>query len=307
MPAIARTSIISGPAKIVYNSVSFWSKGDVTLKVINDRFNIDTAHFGKVDERFSGRRIEVQFEPSGAFTDTVAAVLWPYASTSVGTSVFTSSDKALEIFGRDGRKITLHCAAVTTMPQIRLAVNQTICGPVTFTGIVKNNTDPTNAAAYYTEAAVTYPGDTGFDVAEILTKHCTATWGGFGSSFLTEAGWTIDFNLQLSPQNVDGLGVVDMTFQELEVTASCIPVGPSVAEILSAVCPASALGSSVATLDDLYIVGADVGDPSIALTKAAVVESGLMFGNTAKRVSETKWIATRDVGSAIFSIAEVTV
>lgn len=294
MPAITRTSIIAGPAKITFDSVSFWTKGNVTLKVVNDRFNIDTSNFGKVDERFSGRKIEIDFEPAGNFTTAIADVLWPYASTNIGASVFTATDKPLVIHGRNGRTVTVHAAALTKMPPIMLAVNKTIMGSCQFTGICKDNTDPSGAAAYYTEASGGYPGDSGFDPADILTKHCTAAWGaGAWASFLTEGGWNIDFKLSLSPQNVDGLGTVDMTFQELEVTAKAIPVGPTASDVLAAVSPAQALGTSISTGTDLVISGADAGDPVVTLTAAAIVDAGLAFGNTVKRISETSWIATR--------------
>jgi hypothetical protein len=294
MPAIARTAIISGPALITYNSQKFWSKGDVTLKVVNDRFDIPTAHFGKVDERFSDRRIEVEFEPSGAFTAGVAGVLWPYASTVVGASLFGASDTALTINGRDGRQIVVHAAAVTKMPALRLGVTQTIIGSVTFTGLVKNNVDPTNAAAYYTESAVAYPGDTGFAVSDILTRSYSAAWGASSpwSSFTTEAGWNVEFDLQLSPQKVDGIGTVDMTFSGLAVSAKCIPVGPTAADILSKVAGTAGLGASIATADHLNLTATGV---YVRLYRAALAESGLTYGNTAKRIAETTFIATRGV------------
>ena len=294
MPLINRTSIISGPAKIVYDGQSFWSKGDVTVKILNDRFDIQTAHFGKVDERFSDRKVEVSFEPSGAFSAGVAAVLWPYAATAVGTSIFTAADKALEIFGRDNRKITIPAAAVTKMPSIRLGVSQTIIGDVTFTGVCKNSTDPTTAGAYYTEASVTYPGDTGFAVSDILTKAYTSVWGASApwSSFLTENGWSIDFNLSLAPQKVDGIGTIDMTFSQLEVTAKCIPVGPTASDILTKVAGTAGLGASIATADPLNISATGV---YVRLYRAALAESGLTFGNTAKRIGQTEFIATRSV------------
>lgn len=293
MPSIARTSIISGPARISFGGQTFWSKGDVQVRVINERFNIDTANFGKVDERFADRRIEVEFEPAGAFTAGVAGVLWPYASTTVGSSIFTASDVPLTINGRDGRQIVVHAAAVTKMPSLRLGVTQTMIGNVTFTGLVKNNTDPSNAAAYYTESAVAYPGDSGFAVSDILTKDYTAAWGSAPwASFVSEGGWTVDFDLQLAEQKVDGIGTVDMTFASLGVSAKCIPVGPTAANILAAVAPAAALGTSIATANNLNISATGV---YVRLYKAALAESGLVFGSQAKRVAETTWISTRSI------------
>jgi hypothetical protein len=311
MPAISRATTLAGPALISYGGQKFWSKGDVTVKPVNDRFNIDTAHFGKVDERTSARRFEIQFEPSGRFTTALAAVLWPYGATAVGTSVFGGgTDKPLTINGRDGRQIVVHAAAITTMPQLRLSVSQTLVGPVTFTGIVKNNTDPSAAGAYLTESAVAYPGDADFAVADILTKHALATWGSAPwANFLTEGGWTVDFDLQLSPQSVDGIGVFDMTFQSLAVTAKAIPVGMTQAQLLSAVAPDAALGTSVATADNLVITGAAEGDPRITISKAAMVDAGLAYGNQTKRLTEATWIATRSItggtADALFTIVEV--
>lgn len=296
MPAINRTSLIAGPARISFGGQIFWSKGDVQLRVINDRFDIQTAHFGKVDERFSDRRIEVEFEPSGAFSAPIAAVIWPYASTVVGASIFGATDTALTINGRDGRQIVVHAAAVTKMPSIRLGVAQTMIGSMTITGLVKNNTDPTNAAAYYTESAVAYPGDSGFAVADIKTLAYSSAWGGSApwSSFNTEAGWTIDFDLQLAPQKADGIGTFDMTFQSLAVTAKAIPIGPTQAEILNAVCGTAGLGASIATANNLNISATGV---YVRLYRAAIPDSGLVFGAQPKRIRETSWIATRGVTS----------
>jgi hypothetical protein len=305
MPSINRTSIISGPARITFGGQNFWSKGDVTFKVVNDRFDIDTAHFGKVDERSSGRRIEVSFEPSGRFTAALAAVLFPYGSTSIGTSIFTGTDVPLTINARDGRQILVHAAAITQIPQLRLGVTQTMMGPVTFTGICKNNTDPGNAAAYFTESAQAYPGDTGFAVADILTNPYAAAWGASApwSNFFTEGGWTIDITPSFAEQRVDGIGIVDMTLAGLDVSAKSVPIGPTAAQILTAVAPASALGTSIASASDLLISpSGTTGEPMITLSNAALVDSGLVFGREAKRVGETEWIATRAIGSALYSV-----
>lgn len=306
MPQITRTSIISGPAKVTFNSQTFWSKGDITLNVINDRFNIETATFGKVDERFSGRRVEVSFEPSGRFTTALAAVLWPYGATLVGASIFTGTDVPLTITSTDGRVITIPAAAITQMPGIMLGVSKTLVGNITFTGILADDTDPSDAGAFYTEGAGSYGTDTGFDVADILTTAYSAAWGSAPwDSFLTEEGWTIEFGLNLSEQRVDGLGLVDMTFASLDVTATAMPVGPTANHVLAKLSPEQALGSSVATDDDLVISSETVGAPKVTLTNAALLDGGLAFGSESKRIGELSWVATREVGSPLFEVAAV--
>ena len=294
MPSINRTTIISGPALIQFASQKFWSKGNVEVKIVNDRFDLETSHFGKVDSRYQDRKVEVSFEPSGAITSALAAVLWPYGATTVGTSIFTGTDRPLEIFGRDGRKITVHAAALTKMPALRLGANTTPLGPVTFTGIIKNNTDPTNAAAYYTEAAVVYPGDAGFAIADIKTLAASAAWGSSApwNAVVSENGFEIDFNLSLAQQKVDGIGTVDMTFQSLEVMLKAIPVGPAATDILAKSSPTSGMGASMAGADNLTVTA---GTVAAMISKPALTDSGLVFGSSAKRVGPTVWTATRTV------------
>jgi hypothetical protein len=118
----------------------------------------------------------------------------------------------------------------------------------------------------------------------------------------------VDFDLQLAPQTVDGLGTVDMKFQSLAVSAKAIPVGPTAAEVLLKLSPAVALGTSVATADNLFISANLAGTPEINLTNAALIEGGLAFGAQAKRLSECTWIATREITDGVpdplFTVAE---
>lgn len=298
MPSINRTSIITGPALVQFAGQKFWSKGNVEVTIINDRFNVDTAHFGKVSERYQDRKVEITFEPSGAITTALAGVMFPYGATNVGTSVLTAVDRPLEIFGRDGRKITVHAAAVTKMPSLRLGSNNTLLGSITFTGLVRNSTDPTTATAYYTEAAVAYPGDAGFTVGEIRTAAAAAAWGVAApwSAFSSENGFQVDFNLNLAAQKVDGIGTVDMTFQSLEVMIKAIPVGPAASDILGRISPATGMGADMGSPDNLIVTA---GVVAVMLSKPALTESGLVFGSSAKRIGATTWSATRTITAAV--------
>lgn len=297
MPGINRTTILTGPALITFGGQSFWSKGDVVVNPINKRFNVDTAHFGKVDERVSDRRIEVSFEPSGAFSAALAAVLWPYGATAIGASIYGATDRSLVVWARDGKKLTIHNASVTGMPSIRLGVSKTIIGPIKLTGLLANSTDPSAAAAYYTLATATYPGDSGFAVGDILTKAYASAWGGTApwSAFETEAGWEISFGLQLKEQTVDSFGTVDMTLQGLTVSAKSIPVGPAEADILAKVAPAAALGNSVAALASALNISAT--GVYVRVYNAAIVDSGFVYGSEKKRINATEWQATRTITS----------
>lgn len=298
MPSINRTSIITGPALVTFGGQTFWSKGDITLKPNNKNFKVATSAFGDVDERTEDKSMEISFEPDGRFTDGLAAVLWPYAAMPIGTSVFGGSDSPLVIHSRAGTKVTVHNAALTKTPDLRLGVSKTIQGSLTFTGLLKNSTDPTDAAAYYTVTTESYPGDTGFDIGDIKTLAYDSAWGGSApwSSFLTQEGWEVSFDLSLAPQMVDGLGTVDMSLQSLGVTARAIPVGPTEAQILTSMGNTRALGASVASANDLIVSATGL---YFSLSKAGLRSAELGYGAERKRAGQLEWFATRTVTAGV--------
>lgn len=296
MPGIDRTTILTGPALVTFAGQSFWSKGDVTVNLVTRRFGIQTAHFGEVDSRVSDRQIEVSFEPSGRYTAGLYAVMWPYAATAIGASIYGATDRALVIWSRDGQKLTVPNASITQMPGLRLGVAQTIAGNIQFTGLLKKSTDTTSVGAYYVLASETYPGDTGFDVANIPTQPYVSVWGASApwDSFLTEGGWEVNFAMQLAPQAVDSFGTVDMTLQGLTVTARAIPVGPAASDIFSALYQGNLGDTQGGT--DLELTAATA---NFTLKNAIITESGFGYGNTRKRISQTTWQATRTVTAGV--------
>ena len=298
--SIDRATIIRGPAKVTFGGETFWSKGDITLKPTVSRFEVGTSRWGNVDERFSNKSIVVSFEPSGRFDAGLVAVLWPYPTVDIGASIFGASDTPLVVHTVAGQKVTVHNAALTSMPSINLGVGKTIQGDVEFTGLLVNNADPSDANSYYTSAAIAYDGDTGFTVADIPTLAYASAWGVTTpfDSFNTEDGWTIDFDLTMRPELVDGLGTVDMTLQELQVSATGIPVGPTVEDMLAKQgINATALGSSVQANSDNLIISAT--GVYMAVYNAAVVENDIGYSNDRKTIGSAEWIATRTVTAGV--------
>lgn len=297
MPSIDRTTIITGPALVTFGGQTFWSKGDIAYKLIVDRFAVETSAFGEVDGRLRDKRIEVTFEPDGRFTSALAAILWPYASSAIGSSLFGASDDALVIHGRDGVKLTVPNAALTAMPSLRLGVGNTIQGSVTFTGLLKNSTAPEAAGAYYAIASEAYPGDTGYATSDIKTLAYASAWGSSPwDSFLTQEGWEIAFGLQLAPQMVDGCGTVDMSLQALTVSATAIPVGPTLAQLHTAMHQNVALGTSMATANDLIVSASGV---YFSLANAGLIDMNAAWGSQAKRLGACQWQAHRTVTAGV--------
>ena len=310
MAGINRTTILSGPCLITYKGSTFLSKGDVTLKPVFDKFDIETSAFGKVDTRLKNKKYTVAFEPDGRMTAALIAILWPYGASATGLSIFGSTDYPLTICGRDGIKVTLVNAALTKMPSIRMGVGVTFAGGCEFTALLANSTAVTNSAAYLTVVTLAYPGETGWLASDILTGPVLCTWGSSPwSAFQVDApGWEITPTLKLSNVDADGLGTVDMILQGLEVTAKASPVGPVVADVIAAMDGAGELGSSFAAAGTEMILTQGTAPKLITVTvyNAALVDADLAWSASKKRVGACTWQATRTVTSGtpdpLFSI-----
>lgn len=219
MPTFNRTTIIRGPAKIVYDTQTFYSKGGVSLTMTTTTFDKESDAYGIVSKAKTDFQVVVEFEPVGEIE--ALTVLFPYGSTAIGASIFGSTDKPLVITAADAT-YTIRNAAVTQMPSIRCTANNTAFGSVQFTGILDLSGDPSLLADYYGVGAGASIGAT-FNPALLVTAPYTATLG--ATTFFSEAGFEISFDLGLTPLVVDGIGTVDMTMANLGCSISCIPVG----------------------------------------------------------------------------------
>jgi len=296
-----RTKIIRGPALVTFGGQTFYSKGDISVKAVIATFDVETSRFGKVDKRQSSRAFEISFEPLGVWSAGILPVLFPYATASIGSSIFGATDSALVVHTLAGKQWTFHNAAVTGMPNIKASVKETLLGSVTFTALLKKDTSAAVANAYYTVAAAAYPGDAGFDACAIKTLAYTQAWGAAvpWDSFDTEGGWEISFDLQTRDEEVDGSGVIDKTFQDLTVTASAVPVGPSPEDVVAAQdVQGEALGSCrAASGEDLNVFAAGV---YLRVYNAQLDDADIAHGTDRKTVGKCDWMARRTVtGSAL--------
>ena len=220
MPTFTRTTIVRGPAKIAFDSATFYSKGGVSLTMTNSTFDKESDAYGVLGKSKTDFQVLVEFEPVGEIESLT--VLFPYGSTAIGASIYGATDKPLVITAADAT-YTIRNAAITQMPSIRCSANNTAFGPVQFTGILDLGGDPSSLSDYYAVAAGAAIGTT-FDPSKLVTAPYTATLGG-STTFFSEAGFEISFDLGLTPIVVDGIGTVDMSLQNLGCNITCIPVG----------------------------------------------------------------------------------
>lgn len=312
MPGIVRNTIIQGPCQISFDSQTFWSKGDVVLRPVFEYFDVATSVLGRVDQRLRNKSYQVTFEPDGRVTAGLLAVLWPYGSHVPGTSIYGATDLPLVIFGRDGTKVTVHNAALTQMPAMRMGAGVTLAGQCQFTGLLALSKAVTAADGYLSVATAAYPTDAAFDAAEILTQPVVASWGSAPwSSFEVEApGWEITPTMSLSPVGVDSLGTVDMLVQDVAITARAIPVGPTLADMLTAIDAAGEMGSSpsVAADNDLLIeAGAIPTLLGVGIANCALTSTEMVWGATRKRVAQCTWTGHRTSAGVLFGVSLTTV
>jgi hypothetical protein len=313
MPITRSTDIIRGPAAISFASAIIYTKGDIQVKTSIQRFEINSSAYGKVDERDREIVTELTFDPVGMWTTPLLTALFPHTSPVAGTSIFTATDKPVIVWPLSGtEQITYQAGAITKMPSIRLKATETTFGSCTIACIGKDATARTDAAKRLAVATASFT-DTSFAVASIFTVPYTLALAGASSpwnSFKTRAGVDIDFNLQLSPFDVDEEGIVDMTLQGLDITVKCAPVGITTAQIITqlGIQGAGAIrGRSMAAgAADLTIVGPTAGNPSVVINDVALVEASQLYGGTNPRTGELLWIATRPGGSgAMFALSTV--
>lgn len=253
--------------------------------------------YGRVTKTRGPRTIEVSVPLYGFWSNL--SVLFPsyFLSGLPSARMFGTSDTPLTLLARNGDKIVLANAQITRIANLRLAANQQIfAADVTFTALVANNTAPNAANAYYTITTAQTYAEGDFPQSNFKALTWTGAWGartGF-TSILTQDGWSVDWEIRTTPDMVDGIGAVDMFTELFWARATCIPVGPTLAQLDTAVDfqnTNAAVGADIyADTDDLVLTD---GTSTLTLLKCAMVETGLVFGPAKKRVKATSWESTR--------------
>ena len=327
--AISRTSLVRGPAVCSYLSpadqattVQFSVREDFEIKDQIETLVINTSAAAHADERAIEALSEASIVPAGIWKNAVLnAIYAPFASYRRGASLLTATDLPFVANAVDGEIHTIVAAAITKIPDLFLSAKKTMIGSMSFTGYRAKGKGWNDAGSLRTIAATGGTGvDASFTPAGVIVQPYTATWGavaGF-AGFDTQDGWTIRFSLKAEPISVDSTGRLDIAFDEISVMASCVPVGPTSANILAAqkfqgLTLPDGRGASLqndgsgGVTPDLVISGVnDAGATSITIGAAQLKTSGYQFGAVKLRAGEVGWVATRKfaagVPQALFSM-----
>jgi hypothetical protein len=297
--AIQRANIISGPGSVSLGAVRLYDRDGIQAAVVVDSFDGVTSAFGVVNKFRRDRRVEVSFTPCGRCTAPILAALFPHQNPVIGTDPFGATDTAAIIHSLAGTKLTLHAAALTRVPSLKLSTSATAFGGAAqIIGILKNDTAPTADNSLYTVASEAFAGT--YDPAEMRGGVYIGTWNpGDGAVTLTTAdGWTVEVDLAMAPLYVDGHGTARYELTGVTVRARCQPVGVSEATVLGwlRLQGASAgIGASMLSGNDLVIAAA--GGLTVTLKQAVLVAGPMAWGAGTLRIGELGWVAHRAVES----------
>lgn len=308
---VDRTTVVAGPAIILWKSEYFYTEGDITLATKLDTDDINTALYGPYDKIITGRSVKATFTPN-QFTEAGFPLLWPYFSFAPNQSLFGATDAPLVIQTVNGKKISIIAAAITKMPSLKLSTKGNIIGDVEFSGVTGKTMDWADANSLIKVENNDWADPGSFLPAKVLNQVYRASWATTGawSSFTAKEGFNIDFALKFREEIPDAFGMIDAYFQSIDATVKCkpYPAGSTpVAEndILTSLGiqgAGSARGKSLSTLasaHDLVITGDEgAAQPTkrklaLTITKAAITDSNLLFSLDNNRNGEVSWSASR--------------
>lgn len=282
---IARNLLVRAPGVLKFGAATWiYSTTPIEVNLVTKHNDVNVDGVGRVRRPKTDQYLEITCTPPEF--EAYSVLMSPYATMSQGTSIFGAADTALVFYGRDGKSRTFHAAAPTAFGIVG-KTGLPIFNTLTFTAVVKNNTAPGTANAYFTEATEAYPGDNNFSRAAVITPALSCSWGNTSplDAFHVKEGLDIAFALSLDPELIDGLGTVDMKFMDCIVNARGIPVGLTAAQLYAAADLDQAMGAQ-RTENDLVLSGsgfhftaysAQMEDPNTGFSASRLVSGQAMW------------------------------
>ena len=291
----SRTSIIRGPGTVVYGGKTFFDASGISAEIESATSEIPSSISGSIATIKTDQTGKIRFTPCGQLAADLLALLYPYGSPTVGSSVCGSADRPLVVHSLAGTKVSFVNAVLSKMPELYLSPIRTAFGSAEFSAALGLAKAPGDADAFYKVEQAAY--NSGAPDPEGITGVQYA--GTFGDLSIpdTLAGWTITPEVVLEPVTVDSVGTIDWTIAGVSCTATCTPVGLTEAEILAALPVSGARGSMIGGESDLVVSGA--GGLKVTLMKASLVRGPLQWGTTTLRAGELGFTAHRSFAGGV--------
>lgn len=309
---LVRTQIIRGPAKIVYDGISYWTPDDISLDLDPGAVDVKSSMFGpKFDALVVNPKVTANFTPhmftaTGPAEPTLAAVsaaLVPAIFTNgyYGTAYIGSgSEKTLTIWASSGEQVIVSNAVISKPPSISYSADKPIFGQCTVTGICCTTSSDINLGAVNSlineSSGAADPGLAALGLPSYLQRRYKAVLGsqtGF-TEMWGENGWTVDFMPSWRERTIQGL-TVDFELTGMEIIVKGVPTGPTMDQVIkligvggdnAASWPQGAKMTAQQATHDLTIV--EPGGPTtvFSLRKPIIRQAGFKFGYETLRIGE---------------------
>jgi hypothetical protein len=213
---IATTTVIRGPAYLVFNGKTIVSEGDVKVTLNKEMKEKKVNFAGTVAQKLLSASYTISFTPDGLY-----GVLFPYANTRFGAPIFGTTNVPLEIVSTNGTKYNFKRVAITKLSSLELGVEKGIVGEVEFTAIKDPALPFSDPTAFFTKSSNTYT-----DPAVSLTRFRDGPFTILydGAEMATSEGVTINFNTSFADVKIDSDGLIEQTLSSFETTANFSPV-----------------------------------------------------------------------------------
>lgn len=188
---IDRLIVSRGPAMVTRGAGFFFSKEDIVVDLSKDTKPIPSSAFGPLTEINQGIKASAKFTPVGEFEHL--DILWPYAATPVGSSIFGPADVPLLIQPLDTtqKQTRFKASALSKMPDLNFTASDTLLGDVEFQMVGANNTPVDDAARLFVQEANTLNVNAlPYDPDALIIQAYQSSWLSAGSFTLTYGGNT---------------------------------------------------------------------------------------------------------------------
>lgn len=276
-----------------------FSRDDIATSFDASWQELVTSAHGVIDRVVTDRMIKVTLRLWGAWENV--ATLFPTAllNPTIGTRIYGTADLPLVIHKKTGsnERITIHNVQITRLSNLYIGVdNQVFAADVEFTGLIINNGNPEDAAAYYTIDAAAYT-DITFAKTNFAQRRGSAAWGAAPfDAFQAHKGWNLEWELGLTPEYNANVGTVDMILTGFHARARCIPLGPTAAQIEARMLfqgTGNPLGALLSDGDDDLIITASGPSTTLTLKGACITNWKPSFGAVPLLNGEVTWETTR--------------
>jgi hypothetical protein len=233
-----RTLFTRETGHIVYDAAgtpsTFFAQGSISLELVMESSPLMTMMFGEIDKIVTGKIVKLKFIPL-EFSAGAAATLFPFGGKALGSSIFESSDKTIDIHTTSGLQVRLLSAAVYAEPGIQGDITKTVFGTSEWWGILPISGDPSTLAAYLTETSVSYPGASAFDQTKAITPAWACAWGAspFDAIDLDQSGWELKTTPKLVEDRVQGKGLVNIALADYSMSVTFAPMNVTRAQAMA--------------------------------------------------------------------------